>query len=96
MINQAGVDGWQRMRDTLFASTGGPQAAFARAIAGLPDVFWQRWGPGLVRDAGQGPEWNYEGPGIPTTKPEEVKIANGQRRVAPDRGAQLRRLRPPS
>ncbi len=81
MIHQAGVDGWQRMRDTLFAASGGAAPAFARAIAGLPDVFHDRWGPGLVRDPGLGPEWEYEGPGIPESKPEQLSISGGTTEV---------------
>ena len=79
MIEQAVPgNGWQRIRDTYFASSGGSQAAFARATAGLPEIFWTRWGPGLVRNAGLGPEWNYDGPGIPSPKPEKLKLANGR------------------
>jgi hypothetical protein len=79
MIEQASPgNGWQRVRDTLSASSGGSQAAFARATAGLPQIFWTRWGPGLVRNAGLGSEWDYDGPGIPTADPEKLKIANGK------------------
>jgi hypothetical protein len=83
MIQQAGVDGWARVRDTLSAAAaGGSPAAFAAATAGLPEIFYARWGPGLIRDPSLGPEWDYEGPAIPSLKTRAVTIGNGTRPVA--------------
>jgi hypothetical protein len=81
MIQQAGVDGWSRIRDVLSASGGGSGPAYAAAIAGLPDIFYSRWGPGVVRDPPLGPEWDYTGPGITASKPQSATLANGARKA---------------
>ncbi len=81
MIHQTGQDGWQRMRDTLFASSGGAGPAFNLAIAGLPDIFHDRWGPGLVRNKDLGAEWNYEGPGIPSSGVEDLNVSSSNPQV---------------
>ena len=91
MIQQAGVDGWARMRDTLFAASGGNSAAYQRATAGLPDVFYKRWGPGLLRDKSLGSEWDYEGPGIDPSTPEHDCPRKRLERAAHDRPAGLGR-----
>ena len=77
MIQQAGVDGWARMRDVLFAASGGNGPAYGAAVAGVPDVFYKRWGPGLIRDEGLGQEWDYEGPGIDDSEPPSYSLGNG-------------------
>jgi hypothetical protein len=75
MIQQAGVDGWAQMRNVLSVASGGNGAAFRAATAGLPDVFYKRWGPGLVRDKSLGEEWDYEGPGIESSTPATINLA---------------------
>jgi hypothetical protein len=78
MIDQTGVDGWQRLRAAhVAATTGGKNAAYSTAISGLPDVFNARWGPGYVMKASLGDEWAYTGPSIPQVPSPEVKISNG-------------------
>jgi hypothetical protein len=86
MIQQAGVDGWAQMRNVLFAAPGGNGAAYRAATAGLPDIFYKRWGPGLVRDKSLGEEWDYEGPGIESSTPATINLAAGRpvsRTIAP-------------
>ncbi len=82
MIDQANVDPWQRSRDVMAASPGGSAAAYAAARAGLPDIFYMRWGPGINREPALGPEWDYTGPAIPSTHPKPTKINNGTHKVA--------------
>jgi hypothetical protein len=77
MIDQSGVDGWQRLRAAhVAATTGGKDAAYSTAISGLSDVFFARWGPGYVMNPSLGDEWAYTGPSIPQVPSPEVKIAN--------------------
>jgi hypothetical protein len=81
MIAQAQVDAWERIRSILQAASGGSQPAYTAAIAGLPDVFHARWGPGLIGKPEIGPEWDYDGPAIPAGDPERVIVGNGDRRA---------------
>ena len=43
----------------------------ARRLAGLPDALLAALGTRAAARSGQGTEWDYEGPGIPETTPEE-------------------------
>jgi hypothetical protein len=82
MLEQAGVDTWARIRSVLAAAAGGGnQPAFSAAIAGVPDIFFSRWGPGLVRDPNLGPEREYTGPFIPRSTVRTSTITNGGRPV---------------
>ncbi len=81
MIHQAGIDGWGRMREVLAVASAGSAAAYERAIAGVPDAFWNRWGPGLLRDKSLGAEWDYEGPGIDPSAPDQISLGNGGRKA---------------
>jgi hypothetical protein len=68
MVDQVAGDGWPRMAGVLSAAKGGSERAYLRAWAGLPEIFHDRWGPGLARTASFGAEWDYAGPGIPTSR----------------------------
>jgi hypothetical protein len=81
MIAQAQVDAWERIRSILLAAPSGSQPAYTAAIAGLPDIFHARWGPGLIGKPEIGPEWDYDGPAIPAGDPERVIVGNGDRRA---------------
>ena len=76
MLTQAGIDGWSRYRQILSAATsGGSNGAYAAATAGVPDVFYDRWGPGLLRDTSLGEQWEYEGSAIPESEPDDATVA---------------------
>jgi hypothetical protein len=80
MLQQAGIDTYQRYQDVMRgAVAGGNAAAFKAAVAGVPKIFTDRWGPGFVRDPSLGPEWDLTGPGIIPSKPPKAKIGNGDR-----------------
>jgi hypothetical protein len=78
MLQQAGIDTFQRYQDVMRgAVAGGSKGAFTAAIAGAPQVFTDRWGPGFVRDTSLGTDWDLTGPGIIPSKPPKVAITNG-------------------
>jgi hypothetical protein len=78
MLQQAGIDTFQRYQDVMRgAVASGSKGAFAAAIAGAPAVFTDRWGPGFVRDPSLGTDWDLTGPGIISSKPPKVAITNG-------------------
>ncbi len=77
MIQQAGVDTWQRLKQATAASaSGGSEPAYATAVAGLPDVFYMRWGAGLIMDDALGPEWEYDGTVIPDNDPSPQPVTD--------------------
>jgi hypothetical protein len=78
MIEQSGVDTWQRMRQVLQAAVAsGKNAAYDTAIASLPDAFYDRWGPGFSRAPAAGSSFDFTGPGITSSEPEKLTISNG-------------------
>ncbi len=79
MLEQAGVDTWARIKQIISGGVNsGPSGAYSAAIAGVPDIFYQRWGPGLIRDPALGPEWDYTGPFIdPVLKASTVQLGTG-------------------
>lgn len=77
MVHQATGQGQQRVRDVWAVAKGGSGPAFARAVAGVPEVFNDRWGAGGLRTPTYGPEWDYEGPGIDPFEAPEVTVAGG-------------------
>lgn len=83
MLEQAGVDTWSRVKGVISGAVAGASpGAYAAAIAGAPDIFNSRWGPGLVRDLALGPEWDYSGPFIDPSNVKTVTIANGALRTS--------------
>jgi hypothetical protein len=76
MVEQAAGDGWSRIAGVLSAAKGGSERAYLRAWAGLPEVFHERWGPGLARTASFGAEWDYAGPGIHRSRIAEGTVGN--------------------
>ena len=95
MIHQSGVDPWVRIKDVLQAASKGDSAAYSAATAGLPPIFYSRWGPGYVRKPELGPEWDLTGPGIPNSNPTKVQIDNGTKKpgLAEARGAAVAELK---
>ena len=78
MVDQAAQDGWDRLRAaTVAAGNGGSGAAYSTTLAGLPDIFHARWGPGYQMDPALGLAWFYANPTIPPLKPPQARIANG-------------------
>ncbi len=78
MLDQAGVDTWSRIKNVIAAGVSGKSdGAYAAALAGVPDIFYMRWGPGIMRDAALGPEWDYTGPYIDSSRPSSVNISSG-------------------
>ena len=78
MLDQAGVDTWSRIKNVISAAVSGKShGAYAAAIAGVPDIFYMRWGPGIMRDPALGPEWDYTGPYIDSSRPASVNINSG-------------------
>jgi hypothetical protein len=78
MLEQAGIDTFQRYQDVMRgAVSSGSKGAFDAAIAGVPKVFTDRWGPGFVRDPSLGTDWDLTGPGITPSQPPKVAITNG-------------------
>ncbi len=78
MLQQAGIDTFQRYQDVMRgAVASGSKGAFAAAVAGAPAEFTDRWGPGFVRDHSLGTAWDLTGPGIISSKPPKVAITNG-------------------
>ena len=95
MIQQSGVDTWLRMRQVLqAAATSGKNAAYDAAIAGLPDAFFDRWGPGFARAPTAGSSFDFTGPGITSSEPAKLTISNGAVRsqTADARAANAARL----
>jgi hypothetical protein len=83
MLEQAGIDTWGRIKSVISAAAaGGSPPAFAAAIAGAPEIFYSRWGPGLARDPALGPEWDYSGPFIDPSRLKKVPIRDGTRRAS--------------
>jgi hypothetical protein len=76
MVDQVAGDGWPRIAGVLSVAAAGSERAYLRAWAGLPEVFHDRWGPGLARKTSLGAEWDYTGPGIPGSKITEGKLGN--------------------
>jgi hypothetical protein len=76
MVDQVAGDGWSRMAGVLAEAKRGSERAYLRAWAGLPEIFHDRWGPGLARTASLGAEWDYTGPGIPKSRIPEGKLGN--------------------
>lgn len=82
MVHQATGQGWDEVRDLFGFASQGSAAAYQRALAGLPEDFDRRWGPGLLRRKTLGPEWDYTGPGIPESVAPEIRIrGDGQPHV---------------
>jgi hypothetical protein len=76
MVDQVTGDGWQRMAGVLSVAARGSERAYLSAWAGLPEIFHDRWGPGLARTASLGAEWDYAGPGIPKSRITEGDLGN--------------------
>ena len=78
MLDQAGVDTWSRIKSVISGAVSGKSdGAYAAALAGVPDSFYMRWGPGIMRDPSLGPEWDYTGPYIDSSRPSTVNISSG-------------------
>jgi hypothetical protein len=76
MVDQVAGDGWARMAGVLTEAKRGSERAYLRAWAGLPEIFHERWGPGLARTGSLGAEWDYTGPGIPKSRIPEGTLGN--------------------
>lgn len=78
MLSQSGLDGWVKIREVLRASVlAGKKAAYTVALIGTSKAFFDRWGPGFVRDPLLGESWDLTGPGIVSSKPKTFALPNG-------------------
>jgi hypothetical protein len=78
LLEQSGVDVWQRMDDVLRAGgAGGDFPAYGAATAGVTDAFFAPWGPGFVRQPSRGAAWDLQGPGLFPYSPAPLVVADG-------------------
>ena len=77
LLAQSGIDVFDRLREIIPAATHGDGSAYAAAIAFAPPAFFDTWGPGFVRIALLGSNWDLTGPGIFGSVPPHIPINEG-------------------